>query len=57
MEFKVKTQSVNEYYDRLVEFQEIMNIWKNNASDREFEITENLKGLTFTIKADKYGEN
>ena len=55
--FDVKTKSVEEYTDRLSEFEELLNMWRTNQNGRDYEIEEDVENLKFKIKAKRYGTN
>lgn len=57
IKFDVKTESVDEYNNRLDEFKELLAIWESNKNGREYEIVEDVENLKFKIKAKRYGEN
>lgn len=55
--FSVKAQSKDEYKNRLVEMEKLLNIWVDKQEGREYLIEENKEDLNFNIKAKRYGKN
>lgn len=51
LDFSVKAESVEEYNDRLNEFEVLLNIWKKKQPNRDFEIVQDEENLKFKVKA------